>query len=330
MTGLSILLGSVDTMTNGPSTDPKVSFVRRLLVATVAATSLVLAGCGSDGSAGGLGDIKVSTDTKPKVTVAKDFTATKTASKVLTTGSGPALAEGDSVKVNYVAINGRTGKEFDNSFTSDKPLTLTLAETSILPGFVKGLKGKKVGSRVLVAIPPKDGFGQAQAELGMKKDDTMVFLFDIIAKVPEIASGKAKALPKSLPQLVLDSDKQPSKFKKTSKTAAKATKASSHVVIQGTGPAIKLGQTLSVHYLGQIYPSGKTFDSSWARKAPSSFTLAEGQLIKCWTNELVGQKVGSRVVLVCPADVAYGKEGSGEDIKAGDTLIFSIDLLDAS
>ena len=304
--------------------------MRRLLVATVAATSLVLAGCGSDDSAGGLADIKVSKDSKPKVTVAKGFKATKTTSQVLTAGSGPELATGDAVKVNYVAINGRTGKEFDNSFTSDKPLTLTLAETSILPGFVKGLKGKKVGSRVLVAIPPKDGFGQAQAELGMKKDDTMVFLFDIISKVPEIAEGKAKALPKDLPKLELNADKQPSKFVKTSSTAAKATKASSHVVIEGTGPAIKIGQTLSVHYLGQIYPAGKTFDSSWARKAPSSFTLAEGQLIKCWTDQLVGKKVGSRVVLVCPADVAYGKEGSGEDIKGGDTLIFSIDLLDAS
>ncbi len=85
-----------------------------------------------------------------------------------------------------------------------------------------------------------------------------------------------------------------------------------------------------MHYLGQIYPSGKIFDSSWARSAPSTFALAEGQLIKCWTDQLVGKKVGSRVVLVCPADVAYGKEGSGEDIKGGDTLIFSIDLLDAS
>ena len=304
--------------------------MRRLLVATVAAASLVLAGCGSDDSAGGLSDIKVSKDSKPKVSVGKGFTATKTASRVLTTGSGARLAAGDAVKVNYVAINGRTGKEFDNSFTSDKPLTLTLSEKSILPGFVKGLSGKKVGSRVLVAIPPKDGFGQAQPDLGMKKEDTMVFLFDVVAKVPTAAAGKSKALPKDLPKLVLDSENQPSKFEKTSTTAAKKDKASANVVIEGDGPAITLGQTLSVHYLGQIYPSGKVFDSSWARNAPSSFTLAEGQLIKCWTDQLVGKKVGSRVVLVCPADVAYGKEGSGEDIKGGDTLIFSIDLLDAS
>lgn len=306
------------------------SSVRRLLVAAAAAASLVLAGCGSDDSAGGLGDISVSKDDKPKVTVDEGFEATKTTSKVLSAGSGDELVAGDAVKVNYVAINGRTGKEFDNSFTSDKPLTLTLSDKEVLAGFVKGLTGQKVGSRVLVAIPPKDGFGQAQPDLGMKKDDTMVFLFDVVAKVPTSAAGKAKDLPKDLPKLVLDAKKQPSAFEKTSTTDAKKDKASANVVIEGTGPAVELGQTLSVHYLGQIYPSGKTFDSSWARGAPSSFALAEGQLIKCWTDQLVGQKIGSRVVLVCPADVAYGKEGSGADIKGGDTLIFSIDLLDAS
>ena len=83
-----------------------------------------------------------------------------------------------------MAVNGRTGKQFDNSFTSKSPLTLTLDEHSALPGFLKGLTGQKVGSRVLVAIPPKDGFGQARTELGIKADDTMVFLFDIVAKVP--------------------------------------------------------------------------------------------------------------------------------------------------
>ncbi len=272
----------------------------------------------------------VSKAATPKVKVGKGFTATKTSTRVLSAGSGDELVTGDSVKVNYVAINGRTGEEFDNSFTSDKPLTLTLSETSVLPGFIKGLTGQQVGSRVLVAIPPEDGFGQAQPDLGMEKDDTMVFLFDVVSKVPETAEGKAKALPKDLPKLTLDDKKQPSKFEKTSTTAAKKDKASANVVIEGTGPAITLGQTVSVHYLGQIYPSGKIFDSSWARDAPSSFQLAEGQLIKCWTDQLVGQKVGSRVVLVCPADVAYGDEGSGEDIKGGDTLIFSIDLLDAS
>lgn len=303
--------------------------MRRILLATVAA-SLVLAGCGGSDSAGGLDDVKVSKAASPKVTVEKGFSTDKTNSKVINEGSGDALAEGDSVKVNYVAVNGRTGKQFDSSFTGDKPLTITLSETAILPGFVKGLTGKKVGSRVLVAIAPDDGFGAAQDSLDLKKDDTMVFLFDVVAKVAQEATGKAKDLPKDLPKLELDADKKPSKFVKAESTAGKQTKASSHVVIEGTGPAVEKDQTVTVQYLGQIYPDGKVFDSSWSRGAPTSFALTEGQLIKCWTDELVGQKVGSRVVLVCPADVAYGKEGKGDDIKGGDTLIFAIDLLDAS
>lgn len=305
--------------------------MRRTLLASLAAASLVLAGCGGSDSSGsgGLDKVTVSKASNPKVKVAKGFKATKTTTRVLTKGDGSKVVSGDSIKVNYVAVNGRTGKQFDNSFTSNKPLTITLTPTTILPGFVKGLTNQTVGSRVLVSIPPKDGFGKAQPTLDMKKTDTMVFLFDIVAKVPPMATGKAKSLPSDLPSLVLDAKKQPSKFAKTKKTAAKQTKESAHVVIQGSGATIKAGQTLSVQYVGQIYPAGKVFDSSWARGAASSFQLTEGQLIKCWTDELVGQKVGSRVVLVCPADVAYKSKGSPPDIKGGDTLIFSIDLLDA-
>jgi FKBP-type peptidyl-prolyl cis-trans isomerase len=303
--------------------------VRRTLLATLAAASLVLAGCGgSDSSGGSLGKVTVSKADTPKVKVAKGFTAAKTTTRVVSKGSGAKVVSGESIKVNYVAVNGRTGKAFDNSFTSKRPLTITLTNT-ILPGFVKGLTGQTLGSRVLVAIPPKDGFNKAQASLGLKKTDTMVFLFDVVSKVPPMAAGKAHKLPSDLPKLVLDSKKQPSKFAKSKATAAKQTKESAHVVIQGSGAKVKMGQTLSVQYVGQIYPAGKVFDSSWARGAPSSFQLTEGQLIKCWTDELAGQKVGSRVILVCPANVAYKSKGSPPDIKGGDTLIFSIDLLDA-
>jgi len=305
--------------------------VRRIALATLAA-SLLLAGCGgSDSDSAGLDDVKVSKSASPKVTVDKGFKATKTSTKVLNQGSGEVLAAGDTVKVKYVAVNGRTGKQFDSSFTADKPLVITLSSDAILPGFVKGLEGQKVGSRILVAIPPKDGFGAAQANLDLKKNDTMVFLFDVVAKVPTEATGTSAALPKDLPKLVLDSDKHPSKFTKTKSTEAKQAKSSSQVVIEGKGDEIKADQTLTVQYLGQVYPSGEVFDSSWTRGAPSSFTLTEGSLIKCWTDELVGQRVGSRVVLVCPAKVAYDdKPPDGSVIKAGDTLIFAIDLLDAS
>jgi FKBP-type peptidyl-prolyl cis-trans isomerase len=301
--------------------------VRRIL-AVSAAACLLLAGCGSDPSPNALADVAVSGGDQPKLTVGKDFSTKTTQTHVVSKGDGEKLAAGDSVKVNYVAVNGRTGKQFDNSFSSKSPLTLTLDDQSALPGFAKALTGQAVGSRVLVAIPPKDGFGQANAQLGIQADDTMVFLFDIVAKVPVEASGTAKKLPKNVPAIVAK-DGHPSGFKPTKATPAKVTKPSAHVVIEGDGPEIKKGQGITAHYVGQIYPDGEVFDSSWAKGKPASFQL--DQVIKCWKDHIPGHKVGSRVVLVCPADTAYGDSPqAGGPIKAGDTLVFAIDLLDAS
>ena len=293
-----------------------------------AAACLLLAGCGSDSSAG-LDKIDVSGGDNPKLTVDKDFTSGSTETRVITEGDGEEVVDGDSVKVNYVAVNGRTGKQFDNSFTSKTPLTVTLDETSgAMPGFIEGLKGQQVGSRVLVAIPPKDGFGAAQDQLGIKKDDTLVFLFDIVAKVPNKATGKAKKLAAAVPAIV-EKDGQPSGFKPGKQVPGKVSKASAHVAIEGDGPVIKEGQTLTTQYVGQVYPDGEVFDSSWSKGAPATFPL--DQVIKCWQELLPGQKVGSRVVLVCPADTAYGDSPQpGGPIKPGDSLVFAIDLLDAS
>ena len=305
----------------------KVLSVRRIL-AVSAAACLLLTGCGSDSKSGGLDDVAVRGGDSPKLTVAKGFTTASTETRVITKGSGEKLATGDSVKVNYVAVNGRTGKQFDNSFTSKSPLSLTLDQQAVLPGFVKGLTGQRVGSRVLVAVPPKDGFGQANKSLGLEADDTMVFLFDIVSKVPQKAAGKAQKLPATVPSIV-EQDGHPSGFKATKKTPDSVSKASAHLVIEGEGPAVKKGQSITAQYVGQVYPDGKVFDSSWAKGKPATFQL--DQVVKCWKDLIPGVKVGSRVVLVCPADSAYGdKPPAGSSIKAGDTLLFAIDLLDAS
>ena len=302
--------------------------MHRLSLIGVSALLVLLGACGSGGAA--LDEITVSKAATPKVKVPTGTEATKTTTKVIAKGSGDVVAEGDSIKLNYVALNGRTGKQFDSSYAAGTASTFTLDEKSVLPGFIKALKGHKVGSRILALVPPKDGFNAAQESFDLKKNDTMVFVFDIVSKIPVQAEGEAKKLPKSLPELELNDKGQPTKFIKTKGMKAKQTKASAHVVIEGTGDKIKKDQALSVQYVGQVYPTGKIFDASWTRGAPANFALTEGQLIKCWTDLLVGQRVGSRVVLVCPSDTAYGKDGREPDIKGGDTLIFAIDLLDAS
>ena len=120
---------------------------------------------------------------KPKVSFDKPFYVDKTESKVISPGDGAVVKENDKVKVDYVGVNGRTGKEFDSSFSASgsKPVEFTLSQGQLIPGFLKGLIGQKLGSRVAIAIPRDDGYGPSgNAQAGIEGTDTLVFVVDLV------------------------------------------------------------------------------------------------------------------------------------------------------
>lgn len=292
----------------------------RSLAALLVSVAL-LSGC----SGNSLAYVGVTGTKKPTIKGVEEFSVDKTAVRVLSKGDGDTVAKGDSIDVNYVVVNGRTGKEFDNSFATGSTSLFTLNDKT-LKGIYTALVGQKVGSRVLVAIAPKDGFNQAVAQYDLMADDTIVGVFDIVA-IHNEAYGTAVKVPASVPQLTLKNGR-PTGFTATAGTPAKAG-AAAYVAIKGPGSAVKKGETITVHYTGQLYPDGNVFDSSWG-KDPLTSAIGAGQLIKCWDNLLVGQTIGSRVILTCPADVAYGTEGSPPTIPGGATLIFAVDILGAA
>jgi peptidylprolyl isomerase len=115
------------------------------------------------------------------------------------------------------------------------------------------------------------------------------------------------------------------KIPKASGAAPKTLKVED--LIEGTGPAAKSGDKISVRYVGVLYNNNKEFDSSWKRgKAPFELTLGEGQVIPGWDQGLVGMKVGGRRRLTIPPDLAYGAQGQPPTIPANSTLVFDVDL----
>jgi peptidylprolyl isomerase len=95
----------------------------------------------------------------------------------------------------------------------------------------------------------------------------------------------------------------------------------------GDGPEARPGQTVSVHYVGVSFSSGKEFDSSWSRREPFEFPLGAGRVIAGWDQGVAGMKVGGRRQLTIPPRLAYGDRGAGGVIKPGETLVFVVDLL---
>ena len=94
----------------------------------------------------------------------------------------------------------------------------------------------------------------------------------------------------------------------------------------GSGATAALDDLITVEYCGVGLATGELFDSSWARGAPATFPLSQGQLIQGWVDGIPGMKVGERRVLVIPSDLAYG-ETPPPGIEPGETLVFVVELL---
>ncbi len=98
----------------------------------------------------------------------------------------------------------------------------------------------------------------------------------------------------------------------------------------GTGKTATAGRNVEVHYTGWLYLDGlkgKQFDSSRGR-APFTFPLGGGQVIKGWDEGVAGMKEGGQRTLIIPPQLAYGERGAGNGvIPPNATLMFEVELL---
>jgi FKBP-type peptidyl-prolyl cis-trans isomerase FklB len=97
------------------------------------------------------------------------------------------------------------------------------------------------------------------------------------------------------------------------------------VSTQGDGAVPTLTSTVRVHYHGTML-DGSVFDSSYDRGQPAEFPV--NGVIKGWTEALQFMKVGTKLKLHVPAELAYGEQGAGGAIGPHSTLVFDVELLD--
>jgi peptidylprolyl isomerase len=95
---------------------------------------------------------------------------------ILKEGTGAAVKASDTVQVNYLGATYDADSPFDESFSST-PLTSSLS--GLIQGWSIGLTGVKVGSRVLIQIPPAYGYG-AQGSGSIPGNATLWFVIDVL------------------------------------------------------------------------------------------------------------------------------------------------------
>jgi peptidylprolyl isomerase len=301
-----------------------------LVLASVLAVAAAACGGSPEADPKGIDLVSVEGDAgkKPSVTFEKPFKTSKTQSKVLEAGTGSKVTEGQEVVVDYVGVNGRDSKEFDSSWKQGQSVTFGLQKGRLINGFFNGLVGKSVGDRVLVTMPPKDGYGQqGQPNAGIKGTDSLVFVIDVkdaYTPLPQ-AKGEAVEPPAGLPTVEV-TDKGIPQSIAVPKGAEPPKELTAQPLIKGDGPKVDAKMTVNFHYTAVNWRTGKEFDSSWKRQQYENLPL--GQTTVTGLQEgLIGQPVGSRLLLVVPPDKGFGRDLPNTDVKKTDTVVFVVDIL---
>ncbi|HXZ63338.1 MAG TPA: FKBP-type peptidyl-prolyl cis-trans isomerase [Streptosporangiaceae bacterium] len=126
----------------------------------------------------------------PVVTIPKTAPPGKLSVTTLIKGSGRTLATGDTVVAQYVGAIWRTGQVFASTWpATDQPDGAPFSFRiggDVLTGLSEGLTGVTVGSRVMVVIPPSLGYGPegGNSSAGIEKNDSLVFIVDVIGSLP--------------------------------------------------------------------------------------------------------------------------------------------------
>jgi peptidylprolyl isomerase len=276
---------------------------------------------------------KGSFGSSPSVTIPKQQPTGTLAVKTLIQGNGPTITKSDLFLSDFTIYvwSGTTNKLLDSTYS----ISPQILPANLLPGIQSAVTGKKVGSRVLVVVPPKEGYGTSgNSQLGVTGSDTLVFVMDLIQKYSSgTVSASGTTVSSGGGDLPTVSAAQGSAPKVTiPKGVTPPTTLVSKTLIKGSGPVVAKGEYVVAQYTGVNWRTGLVFDSSWEHSRPYSFKIGAtpSQVIPGWDQGLVGQTVGSRVLLVIPPKDAYGSAGQPQaNIKGTDTLVFVVDIISA-
>ena len=147
----------------------------------------------------------------------------------------------------------------------------------------------------------------------------------VVAKTSNVSNNNLFELDPSDPNPILFAMTEETQSDSNSRTTESGLIITDILIGEGEEATGVNEQIVTVNYTGTL-EDGTQFDTSLGR-APFSFQLGSGRVIKGWDEGVKGMKVGGKRKLTIPPELGYGSRGAGNVIPANATLIFEIELL---
>ncbi|WP_314646862.1 FKBP-type peptidyl-prolyl cis-trans isomerase [uncultured Microbacterium sp.] len=305
-----------------------------VLLSTVAAATLILAGCSggaepeSSATPDASGSSECMLDAQPgetsdavtvegegadaTVSVPADAAFAGVERTVLSEGDGDDVVNGDLVSVAFQLVEASTGEIVDSSARGEDGELPVLLDQNSSSLFLAALECQPLGTQVVLALPGSV-FGEGQT-------DKVVYA-QAVEELPEVADGTPVEPTEGMPTVELDDDGAPTV---TIPDGDAPTETKVALLKQGDGATVGEGDLVVVQYLGVKWSDGSEFDSSWSRDAvPSQFQTTG--VVTGFRKALEGQQVGSQVVVVMPPSEGYGAS-EGHELQ-NESLVFVVDIL---
>jgi len=260
----------------------------------------------------------------PEVEFPTPTEATETERSVVIAGDGDTVKTGETVLVEYTLFNGTSGDQLDASpYDGDATAEFTVDEAQLLPGIVKTMNCSAIGSRIVGVIPAVDAFGETgQADLGVEATDSLVFVIDLVEVKPAPEAPVPEEWTDNVPTVDLSSGTPVV----TIPDADPPTSLVIDILEEGDGDVVAAGDSVEVNYQGTSWDTGEIFDQSYG-SAPATFATTD--VIQGFGAALVGQKVGTKLIVGIPPEYAYGTDPEGHEL-GGQTLLFVVEILGIS
>ncbi|BDZ50543.1 peptidylprolyl isomerase [Frondihabitans sucicola] len=258
---------------------------------------------------------------KPTVKIPTPVNTKHTEVSTLIQGHGQILTDGTPSLIKYTIYSGKTGKEVSSSSYSKPTTPITVGATKGGP-LVDALECSQVGSRLAVAVKASElttSTSGTAAKPNGKSGPAYIAVIDVVKAFLPKADGALQAGVNNMPAVVTAANGAPG-ISIPDTAAPKAEKV--QVVRKGSGATLTAKDTAIVQFTAVDWASAPTVQgSTWTDgDAATTVALSSKTLPSSIKKALVGQKVGSQVMVVVPPTASSG---------SATTYVYVFDVLGA-